>query len=1411
MIKQYQFKRIEKYLKKDFEIGHDILDAFHSLFSAAIIFSPFVFGPQFISLFSLLEVNNNLFELGHKVCDYISSKVEPNYLDRLEQLEASYALICYTAYFDALEKELPKKYVKQLNRFYTEKQKSIEESNESDTKEDGILTHPEICRDVYYADHITSFPQIQKHLKNDYTDISKKLINDIDSSGAFKGKISDFGKIQTIILSLPEKAINNYTAQYIDLSKKFDDFAIYAELQNFIGVEVSIKQNTDAIGSLLNKTDQIDVGFQHLNEIINAIPAQILEIQAKEIVEDLTSKYHAMIEETIIDDKEIKSDHESISVKFPKIQDAFIPQDYKCLQYNQGNNHLENESEWEKVTRKSDLNRFIIKYLYSPDSIDYPLIILGHPGSGKSLLTKVLSAQLMSTSFTVIRIPLREVNAELELDALIEEQIKKMTNRPLSTQGYGGFAQQFKEKPLTVILDGYDELLQAKGKLFSGFIQKTQKFQQDQKSMKRPVRIIITSRITLIDKAYIPERSTILRLMEFDEIQRKTWIKIWNQINADYFIETKTKPFSLPDSAAKGKNKIMELAAQPLLLLMLAIYDSESNELAQIGNIKRTELYDNLLRRFVRRERNRYVTDFSILESKKQERIIEDEMNRLGVAAIGMYNRYDVVIQSSQLKNDIALFDANRDSWHLDKNSLQESDSVLGSFFFVHQSTAKTNEAHSDKSESAYEFLHNTFGEFLAADFILRNTINTVKNVYIDRKYKHGIVNLDTYDHRWYYCLMFVPLYSRPVIIEMLREHFPIALDHALSIMEPPIPLTQEVFLENLVFLVEHQLEMILNSRNIPQVMLENAFSDRDIPLIGYLSIYSLNLIIIVSALHAKGFTFDEVKYSNHESKEKDSGPWHKLASLWKIWFSFDDLTGLSVILNAKRINDTKINIKCNRKFEATHYEHPIDALLCVSSTLADHLITGLSGIQSEHFSKITHMDEVKILDMLMHEDTELYFSYLIKLIRNEINGASALSHRYLQIDYDSVNRFLISIINDKRFIYAQTNIVLDYFELIESCLLRNIIFISTKRKIAKNISQILDKFRHTFKRERTPEIMSGIRVLMLLTVNTASGLADSDSDEYFSGVLIDDLDKDFIKKKNYQNCFIHSLSSNRSYYYELDMHHSFYQKKLIDNIEKSISLSPSEKSKILQIYLEPRSVDIYLKTNPELITYTMLVFIISTDRITIRNSEFFIDFIRKCIAFLKEYGVRLFSYEALINIIKIADILHIDEIDIMINDFLDNNLFRKSRHSFTLLVYSQPKIANTLLHIIPDFFQEHSFVLYGSIYQWNNYPTEASNKLLDYISCLRSIDAILGSISNIEMSDFISYIKKSLRRYDLPIDLFKLSYKQIDDLIWFMQHHANKAQAQNFIDRLSEHKKALIEPKSSLHMKMSMGEFLLD
>ena len=1377
MIRDYKFKDIEKYLRKDSSVGKDILNAFEQLSSAALIFSPIVFDVSIIPLLELLDVKNKLFEVGHKIYDYIAQKIETNYIDRIEQIQAAYALICYTAYFDTLQNDLPKNVRKKLKLTLEEKKLMLDSATENSIKAEN---NSEVQCKVFYADHINSFSNIKENLNLIYDNISNSLISLIKNANIYNEEVrkekQEYEKIVDILKTLPSRALIAYEAQYLKLSDQFNDFALFAQLQNFNDLKHAISRNKQAIDSLANMTKNIDVGLSNLNVVVNSISTNYAKIQAQDIVDDLKRKYIATIQEPIIDDKEIKSDREEIRLQFPKIKDAFIPQSYKCLSYQGKEMHLEDESVWKKSPIQHDLDRFFLKYLYSPDSIDYPLIILGHPGSGKSLLTKILSAQLMCNSYTVVRIPLRDVNAEDSIDVLVEDQIKKITNRPLSTQGYGGFASQFNEKPLIIILDGYDELLQAKGAIFAGYLERVRAFQQDQKAMNRPVRIIITSRITLIDKARVPTNSTILRLMEFDKQRRQAWIDIWNNINADYFRSSNIKPFALPNREKGKKNSILELAEQPLLLLMLALYDSESNELAKNDNIKRTELYDNLLRRFVRRERGRYVVGFSDKTSQEQDLIIDEEMNRLGVVAIGMYNRKGVVIRSKQLENDLNTFSANRKDNNSELHTLKESESVLGGFFFIHQSTAQDVDAHSDNSESAFEFLHNTFGEFLAADFILRHTINEVKDIYIDRKFKLAGLNNklsqpDNFSPGWFYCLMFVPLYSRPVILEMLREHANKALERNLSMYEFDEKFTNNVFVENLHFIVQNHLKMILSTRNSPSVMRGGMVLDRDIPLLGYLSTYSLNLIILASALSRDGFEFDENQYHCTEISEQDSKPWDKLAALWKTWFSPADLSGLSVVIKAKRLSDNIVHIVCNEKFEAVRYEKPIDILLCVSSTLADNLLTGLTGVQTPRFREISRLSNKDILDLLKTESSDLYVSYLIILLRREANGVFQESRRKqaTDINYKSINDLIEFILHDESIRTVGKDTLLNFLELIESCLLRKLLFYSTRKNLMKHLPLLFDDWRVGIrKRIDYPEATIISRILKLLVQSTEPiitdkrfeyqrylrienyGLHEFDSEAekilYFLSKY--STKDDLLNSNNDMNLMFQTAPFKSRKFYMMDFEDDEFYHIIFSNesIEQLLQTDPEALSKLLLSALQ----NIKLKK--------------TIDRGTV---EFFIN---ESLSILSYNGLNGLGYNAVINIILIAKNQRLNSYNDKIIASLQRELFERSPHYFTMLILSQPQFVIKLVDVIPELFSVFPMHMIEPLYLERKIRLLSLSQILDYIGVMHSLWTINQDFADRELREFLHFIEHIAEEVDFSknIDYDQLTLKQCRDLIWY-------------------------------------------
>lgn len=222
IIKDYKFKDIEKYLKKDSNVGKDIIEAFKHLSDAAIIFAPIILGPKFLILLDLLEVKDKLFDLGHKVYNFIAEKNENDYLERMEQIRAAYALICYTAYFDVFQDAIPKEVRKRLKlKWKTKKDEFKDSIEEIEENLQSTMAIEDIRCEVFLVDHVTSLLEIKEKLTEIYKHISSNLIKIIRDLSIFdednEEDKQEFENLSEVIDKLPQKAIKAYEAQYLQL------------------------------------------------------------------------------------------------------------------------------------------------------------------------------------------------------------------------------------------------------------------------------------------------------------------------------------------------------------------------------------------------------------------------------------------------------------------------------------------------------------------------------------------------------------------------------------------------------------------------------------------------------------------------------------------------------------------------------------------------------------------------------------------------------------------------------------------------------------------------------------------------------------------------------------------------------------------------------------------------------------------------------------------------------------------------------------------------------------------------------------------------------------------------------------------------------------------------------------------
>lgn len=730
------FKSVCTAIKKQGKEDTQLLEAVDNLLGLAMICSPAVFGPAAVALLPTLAVKNELMKIGKSVFEKFTKKKDDEYLLRYETMRTAYGLLVFTSFFDALDAQLPETLRTEIGLLDKEKallaRESVKKSSAQETSDKvrDIQDAPVSTVDLAFPHPTETLAEQCARQRKLWSQMSQGFLEFVENLAIWEK--ADKNKRATLLAGLDkieEEAARRFEGQYFELARKFEDFAVWANLQAHNQANSLIGELSDYVKQhaklSADNEKSIDVGFAALREAVLSIPESLRVEQAAEIAESFNNHYKARISEPIIDDKDI-GDENGPRLSFPKICDAFVPQAFRVLrQASSKTRRLEDEATWDKLPRRNDLGAFLLSYLTSPFSIEAPLLILGHPGSGKSLLTTILSARLMSKQFTAIRVPLREVNADADIQTQIEEYIKRISG--VSFDSWIKLRSQFKNCPPVVILDGYDELLQASGQVFASYIKDAERFQQHQTEQGWPVRIIITSRVTLIDKAAIPVGATIVRLLEFNEAQRARWLAIWNTANASYFRDAKIKPFALPSANDKGAEKILNLAEQPLLLLMLALYDSSQNQLATSKGLDRTKLYDSLLRRFVIRERGKE-KGFNDTQAKQREKALSVEMQRLGVAALGMFNRRKVHILSAELDDDLAFFKLEREVAAKPGKALSQADLLLGSFFFVHKSKAQHSSGAADTHEesSAFEFLHNTFGEFLTADFIIRRAVAQV-------------------------------------------------------------------------------------------------------------------------------------------------------------------------------------------------------------------------------------------------------------------------------------------------------------------------------------------------------------------------------------------------------------------------------------------------------------------------------------------------------------------------------------------------------------------------------------------------------------------------------------------------------------------------------------------------------------
>ncbi|WP_157846365.1 NACHT domain-containing protein [Streptomyces anulatus] len=444
---------------------------------------------------------------------------------------------------------------------------------------------------------------------------------------------------------------------------------------------------------------------------------------------------------------------ESPGPQLPILSEGYVnPRFRLAVPKRRRQGELASEGWWLSQPVHESIEDFLATFLLSLSALLAPLVVLGDPGAGKSLLTRLLAARLPAREFRTVRVELRRASAQADLQEQLERALRKVTGRSVT------WADWYEREPdvlPVVLLDGFDELLQAGAHRLDsarmwGYLQEIEALQKREAGLGRPLMVIVTSRTVVADRAQIPGGSHVLRLEPFGLAETERWLDAWNRANAGYFARHGLRPLTL-DAVWPHQ----DLAAQPLLLLMLALYDSTDNALHRLrdDDISRTDLYDRLLTDFARRQ----VDKDGPLPPGDVAAAVEDELHRLSIIAVGMFHRGSQAISGVDVGLDLRALGATAHS-----RAAMDPALLFGRFFFVHEAQAVV----AGERLSSYEFMHATFGEHLTARMIDRTLRQlAVASTQVDASTSAPVDDAECYD-----LLSFVPLTDRAQVVDNLRD-----------------------------------------------------------------------------------------------------------------------------------------------------------------------------------------------------------------------------------------------------------------------------------------------------------------------------------------------------------------------------------------------------------------------------------------------------------------------------------------------------------------------------------------------------------------------------------------------------------------------------------------------------------------
>jgi hypothetical protein len=345
-----------------------------------------------------------------------------------------------------------------------------------------------------------------------------------------------------------------------------------------------------------------------------------------------------------------------------------------------------------------------------------------------------------------------------------------------------------------------------------------------------------------------------------------SWLRTWNSCNEELITAHDLKPLT-----ADVLSRHQALASGPLLLLMLAMYDADANALqrgsgtAEDGGIDETRLYEELLTSFAAREVAKSWDSASVGELPA---LVEQELQRLSFIAFSIINRRRQWVTEAELDTDLAALLSRSAAQHAGlRTPLTQAEIAIGRFFFVQRAQAVLE----GSRMQTFEFLHATFGEYLAA----RLTVQLATDL-LGRRSSLMVNTAVADDDLLYGLLSFAPLSSRQI------------LRFVKSICQWQVLETERRKLADLL------IDVLGVSENRTEHRY-NAYRPAPLPTSSRHGVYSANLVLLILALEP---TVSAARLFRAPNAYNDPAKmWHRRVLLWRSAMTEPDWTDLALAL----------------------------------------------------------------------------------------------------------------------------------------------------------------------------------------------------------------------------------------------------------------------------------------------------------------------------------------------------------------------------------------------------------------------------------------------------------------------------------------------------------------------------------